>query len=45
MLQGKNIVGSLITRLTDSNEDVVVEATGTLRSGSPFSYAFRSQGG
>ncbi|KAF9055965.1 armadillo-type protein [Panaeolus papilionaceus] len=32
LLQGKNIVGSLITRLTDSEEEVVVEAVGTLRN-------------
>lgn len=31
LLQGKNIVGALITRLTDSTEDVVVEAAGALR--------------
>ncbi|PPQ64078.1 hypothetical protein CVT24_008891 [Panaeolus cyanescens] len=32
LLQGKNIVGSLITRLTDSEEEVVVEAIGALRN-------------
>ncbi|KAJ7725965.1 armadillo-type protein [Mycena metata] len=32
LLQGKNIVGALITRLTDSEEEVVVEALGALRN-------------
>ncbi|KDR85674.1 hypothetical protein GALMADRAFT_234679 [Galerina marginata CBS 339.88] len=32
LLQGKNIVGALITRLTDSEEEVVVEAAGALRN-------------
>lgn len=32
LLQGKNIVGALIARLTDSVEDVVVESCGALRS-------------
>ncbi|OCB87063.1 hypothetical protein A7U60_g5798 [Sanghuangporus baumii] len=32
LLQGKNIVGALITRLTDSIEEVVVEASGALRN-------------
>ncbi|KAF9015727.1 armadillo-type protein [Cyathus striatus] len=32
LLQGKNIVGSLITRLTDSEEEVFVEAAGALRN-------------
>ena len=31
LLQGKNIVGALITRLTDSEEEVVIEAAGSLR--------------
>lgn len=31
LLQGKNIVGTLISRLTDSEEEVVVEAVGALR--------------
>ncbi len=31
LLQGKNIVGALITRLTDNEEEVVVEAMGSLR--------------
>jgi hypothetical protein len=31
LLQGKNIVGALITRLTDSEEEVVLEAMGALR--------------
>jgi hypothetical protein len=31
LLQGKNIVGALITRLSDSEEEVVVEAAGALR--------------
>ncbi|KXN88885.1 hypothetical protein AN958_06755 [Leucoagaricus sp. SymC.cos] len=32
LLQGKNVVGALITRLTDSEEEVVVEASGALRN-------------
>ncbi|KAF7784171.1 hypothetical protein Agabi119p4_336 [Agaricus bisporus var. burnettii] len=32
LLQGKNIVGALITRLTDNEEEVVVEAIGALRN-------------
>ncbi|KAI0686648.1 armadillo-type protein [Cytidiella melzeri] len=32
LLQGKNVVGALITRLTDSEEEVVVEAGGALRN-------------
>ena len=35
LLQGKNVVGVLITRLTDSVDEVVMEATGTLRYGCP----------
>lgn len=31
LLQGKNVVGALIARLTDSEEEVVVEAMGSLR--------------
>jgi len=31
LLQGKNVIGALITRLTDSEEEVVVEAAGALR--------------
>ena len=31
LLQGKNVVGALITRLTDSEEEVAVEAVGALR--------------
>ena len=31
LLQGKNVVGALVTRLTDSEEEVVVEAAGALR--------------
>jgi hypothetical protein len=31
LLQGKNIVGVLITRLSDNDEEVVVEAAGALR--------------
>ena len=31
LLQGKNVVGSLITRLSDSEEEVCIEATGALR--------------
>jgi len=33
LLQGKNAVGILITRLSDSEEEVVVEAAGALRYG------------
>ncbi|KAG6919037.1 hypothetical protein DXG01_009747 [Tephrocybe rancida] len=32
LLQGKNVVGALITRLTDSEEEVIVEAAGSLRN-------------
>lgn len=32
LLQGKNVVGALITRLTDSEEEVIVEAMGSLRN-------------
>ncbi|KIM88980.1 hypothetical protein PILCRDRAFT_813980 [Piloderma croceum F 1598] len=32
LLQGKNIVGALITRLSDSEEEVVIEAVGALRN-------------
>ncbi|KAK7058514.1 hypothetical protein VNI00_002148 [Paramarasmius palmivorus] len=32
LLQGKNVVGELITRLTDSEEEVVLEAMGALRN-------------
>jgi len=31
LLQGKNVVGALITRLTDSEEEVNFEAVGALR--------------
>ena len=31
LLQGKNIVGALISRLTDDEQEVVVEAAGALR--------------
>jgi hypothetical protein len=31
LLQGKNVVGALITRLTDGEEEVVGEAAGALR--------------
>lgn len=31
LLQGKNVVGILITRLSDSEEEVVIEAAGALR--------------
>jgi hypothetical protein len=31
LLQGKNVVGALITRLSDSEEEVVIEAVGALR--------------
>jgi hypothetical protein len=31
LLQGKNVVGALITRLTDSEEEVAIEALGALR--------------
>lgn len=33
LLQGKNVVGELITRLSDPEEEVVVEAAGALRYG------------
>ncbi|KAF7313223.1 ARM repeat-containing protein [Mycena kentingensis (nom. inval.)] len=32
LLQGKNVVGALISRLTDGEEEVVVEAMGALRN-------------
>ncbi|KAG2022828.1 hypothetical protein CC2G_000548 [Coprinopsis cinerea AmutBmut pab1-1] len=32
LLQGKNVVGALITRLSDSEEEVVAEAMGALRN-------------
>ncbi|KAJ7597426.1 armadillo-type protein [Mycena floridula] len=32
LLQGKNVVGALITRLTDAEEEVIVEAMGALRN-------------
>ncbi|VDB84234.1 unnamed protein product [Peniophora sp. CBMAI 1063] len=32
LLQGKNVVGALITRLSDPEEEVVVEAAGALRN-------------
>ncbi|KAG6876150.1 hypothetical protein C0992_000680 [Termitomyces sp. T32_za158] len=32
LLQGKNVVGALITRLTDSEEEVIVDAAGALRN-------------
>ncbi|KAG7452218.1 ARM repeat-containing protein [Guyanagaster necrorhizus] len=32
LLQGKNVVGALIARLTDSEEEVVIEAMGSLRN-------------
>ncbi|KAJ7902614.1 armadillo-type protein [Mycena olivaceomarginata] len=32
LLQGKNVVGALITRLTDSEEEVAIEALGALRN-------------
>ena len=38
LLQGKNVVGSLITRLSDSEEEVVVEAAGSLRCVQLFSF-------
>ena len=31
LLQGKNVIGALINRLSDSEEEVVVEAAGSLR--------------
>ena len=31
LLQGKNVVGALITRLTDNEEEVTIEAVGALR--------------
>jgi len=33
LLQGKNVVGSLITRLSDTEEEVWIEAMGALRYG------------
>ncbi|EIN13869.1 ARM repeat-containing protein [Punctularia strigosozonata HHB-11173 SS5] len=32
LLQGKNVVGALITRLSDNEEEVAIEATGALRN-------------
>ncbi|KAK0465459.1 armadillo-type protein [Desarmillaria tabescens] len=32
LLQGKNVVGALIARLTDNEEEVVIEAMGSLRN-------------
>ncbi|KAG8960624.1 hypothetical protein FRC03_006332, partial [Tulasnella sp. 419] len=32
LLQGKNVIGALITRLSDNIDDVVVEASGALRN-------------
>ncbi|KAK0198737.1 armadillo-type protein [Armillaria mellea] len=32
LLQGKNVIGALITRLTDNEEEVVIEAMGSLRN-------------
>ncbi|CAE6451747.1 unnamed protein product [Rhizoctonia solani] len=32
LLQGKNVIGALITRLSDSSEEVAAEATGALRN-------------
>lgn len=32
LLQGKNVVGALITRLSDSEDEVIVESAGALRS-------------
>lgn len=48
LLQGKNVVGALITRLTDGEEEVVMEAMGALRcvllsSGSEESVMMREQ--
>jgi hypothetical protein len=40
LLQGKNVVGALITRLSDSEEEVVIEAVGALRYTSIFRLAF-----
>jgi hypothetical protein len=31
LLQGQNVIGTLISRLTDSEEEVIVEAAGALR--------------
>ena len=31
LLQGKNVVGALIARLSDEEEEVVIEAAGALR--------------
>ncbi|KAF8753938.1 ARM repeat-containing protein [Rhizoctonia solani] len=35
LLQGKNVVGTLITRLSDPSEEVAAEATGALRDNGP----------
>jgi len=40
LLQGKNVVGALITRLSDSEEEVVIEAVGALRYTSIFRSTF-----
>lgn len=37
LLQGKNVVGALITRLSDSEEEVWIEAAGALRCAFPTS--------
>lgn len=42
LLQGKNIVGALITRLSDAVEEVVVEAAGALRYGTVAFLSFSS---
>lgn len=40
LLQGKNIVGQLITRLSDAVDEVVIEAAGALRYGTVHSFTF-----
>ena len=40
LLQGHNVVGTLIGRLTDSEEEVIVEAAGALRCVSFFCFLF-----
>lgn len=35
LLQGKNVVGALITRLSDNEEEVWIEAAGALRFARP----------
>ena len=41
LLQGKNVVGALITRLSDSEEEVIAEAMGALRCVLSIPWKFR----